>query len=262
MIKIDGNKVTLIREEIMKEVALDEWLNEISNGSVSIPFLPANCRGIITSESNSAFIIEQEPCTRSINYSGWGKTKSTTFRVHMPWTYYIMAFQNNPIVVQSVSMAHALKRPQRVDSPMGFLPMPNINEVEPLGTMCLGKVYIEDNLYLHEAADDLVSKIALSPYNMDYFRPFDSKNSVVLLKDAFKQYGHKDFWTAQGDPISETVSTYCEEGAELDNQFLYMYSWHILSEKITLQDFMKKLSFNRTFPYQEICNYLQGVLRG
>ena len=259
-ILIEGNKVKVLSGVVEKEVGLSDFLQELSsNIPLTFPILPANCRGLVTSENSSIYIIEQSPRLQTIAYRA---SPSFNFNVdvYLPWTYFVVDIQNKPMCLQrNTGGFFATKRITSTESEVGWLAIPNLeyHTARHYGVMCRGDITMKDGLLLPEFVDEFICQIWGSFFNNDYFHPESQGISSIL--------GIANHWT------QAEYDTYCESrfsGANLaraKTSFVelpnakYFLAWAKYSKENTLAQFMEELSLHNSSKYSDILSGL-GVM--
>lgn len=241
---IENNKAKMVREIIEKEVALDDFLEQVIRGqSFVVPFLPAGCLGFSSLGEHSVFIVEQAPRTQYIGFIM--NREVCNFKIHLPYFYFGVMVKNNPICVQQVGIWMSKKRILRENSQVGHFIMPNVSiEDRNVGLLCVGDMTLSENVYIHQFVDELIAQFWGSYFNHDHFRETDSGIPIILnrlktvdngfLASKFEETKNVKYKNAIGSP-----------------QVRYLVAWELLTEEMTNEEFVNQIEFRKTFTYKE-----------
>ena len=255
---IIGEKtVMMVKKTIEKEVPLDEFFSQLTQGApIAVPVLPDSTRGFVSHDLFTGFVIEQIPRTVGWDYNN-GRFVHR-YNIHMPFMYFFVSVQNNPIVFQHMGICYAKERLVNGKSPMGWMPTPNVEAPsQSYGIVCLGEVRIDNSLEFNVAVNELVNKTVCSEFNSDLFRPTD--RCPAILTEAKGKYGNKKALKVEATKGCK-VAKYLLDIDGGDNNTMHLYAWEKLSEEISLKDFLDGLEFGDEFNYEKALKRMSRVL--
>jgi len=242
------NTAKLVERTVIHEIPLMDFLNSVNkNIPLIFPILPNNIRGFISGEVTSNLIIEQAPRKIKLRFRTTENEDSEeddrifNFNVYMPYIYYNINIQNNPVLINTVKMAFATAPVTDENSILGTMPMPNIDGSQ---TICLGDINIKDDLPLHMAISELIIKILSSVWNSDLF-DIDGMEPIPFFSKAIKKYAnHNRLKEQSDDEVAKYLVTHDY------NAFVsYLYAWDEATQHMNLPEFIKALTFSHTFTY-------------
>jgi len=218
-----------------------------------------NTKGICSFGNESCFIVEQAPRTQEIKF----KTHpiEATFKVHMPYIYYCLTMQNNPISCKILNILTAKKPIYNQDSEVGYFPMPNMQHIDaPLPHMCLGEIRMDDGLEMHIWINQFLNKIVTSEYNTDLVF-YTEEILPEIMKKAINEYGKKSLIEKDESPVAKALTRVIQEiSSDYSNHWKYMYAWHKITENMTLTEFLKELTYPNSVTYAVMIEKLEEVV--
>lgn len=283
----DTNEVIFLEKVITKKVPIDEFYRQlIYTSPIHIPFIPPNCIGVVSCKSFSSFIIEQAPRiiefrykpNRTNFYNPMGSGNSSLngvgiYNLGMPWVYWIVTIQNNPIVCRSVSMIFAEKKVTEERSMLSHMVFPNLGhptEKRPYGIICLGNsIHINSNLPFSTGINELINQIITSNYNDDYFHPQQSEYTPYFIESAIEEYGSNDFINpiieesekianAKDRPAIYWKAIHAVSRGDINGRALF--AWEYKSSKMSPMAIANSFGLKQKIPYSTLLKNLEGAL--
>jgi len=102
-IKIEGNTVKLISEQVNRVIKLEDFITTTGGYSgISTPILPNGCKYFRQKQSHSVLVIEKPPQTKRLHWTGMNPdTTKINWKLAFPYTIFVLEFQENAITSQS-----------------------------------------------------------------------------------------------------------------------------------------------------------------
>lgn len=269
LIDEDTKKVIQIERTVLKEVPINSFYESLlETQPTTIPFIPQNCRGILSDKLYSAFIIEMKPKLFNMPFSPKRHPlffnpneedplvrKTATMKIYLPWVYWIVVIQNNPIICKTVGLFFAKEKITTNESKGSFSMFPNLHKPsneEPYGVFCLGDLVVDNTLQFDATIDEMVNSILASNFNYDYWNPTLRSELPLMIKEEYAKItveyligiiekGNRDeeYWKAKYGLLMES--------------FRWLIAWENLSQRITLKDFCEKWDLEGS-SYKTICD--------
>lgn len=233
----DDDTVEYVEQAVIKKVSAEEFYKQLTNQTpTNIPFLPKKTFGFLCGEMRTAFIIEQEPRIQSMRIY---TALNADYKIHLPYIYWLIVIQNNPVVLRGAYALFALKPVIDESSPMFWMTFPNINFGEnKLGHVCFGDVIVGDNLYLHCCVNETIGTMLTSAFNGDYFNP-GTAQGLQIIKDNITKYCTpaklKPF--IDKHKIIKYLLEHSKDTGTTVVKARYLWTWHRMSEKTKPADF-------------------------
>ncbi|MBI3098424.1 MAG: hypothetical protein HYY93_09315 [Planctomycetes bacterium] len=136
-IEIVDGVVRLVDRTVVKAVSLAHFKESLfSTMGFETPILPPGTVYFAQRRSRSVYVLEQEPCTRTIRYRP-GRSGDTMepkeYTIPLPWTYFISVFQS--FAMEELFVFFRRERVEQRRDELCFAPLPNLFDD---GKVCLG----------------------------------------------------------------------------------------------------------------------------
>ena len=166
-LRIEGELVSHVTEKVEREVELTNLLDEIVRTQpVSTGRLPANTRFLVRLGEREAYVLEQPPMRRVIEYHATHHRGSepTQYRLALPYVVFVVGVEAGQIL----SLANYFRTaPLRtIDDVLCHSCLPNTSDD---GVVCLGSVRVSGRT-VGERIDALVGAFWASRFNQDLHR--------------------------------------------------------------------------------------------
>jgi len=175
--------------------------------------------------------------------------------------------QLNPVTVQSVHLAYAIKRITKSSSRMGFMLTPNFSpNLKGPAHACLGDVRVGDDIELAPLIEEFLQNILTSEFNKDHFE-IQNQNCPDILIEArdLITIDKLQKQTSRTDKEQFTLNLMKEDaelGRNKSDQLRYLLGWERLSKDKDIGDFLKELTLPITFTYKTCLDKISAVLGG
>jgi hypothetical protein len=166
-LRIEGELVSHVTEKVEREVELTELLDEIVRTQpISTGRLPANTRFLVRLGEREAYVLEQPPMRRVIEYHASQRSGSepSTYRLALPYVVFVVGVEAGQIV----SLANYFRTSPigSIDDGLSYSCLPNTSDD---GVVCLGSVRVAGSS-VGERIDALIGAFWASRFNQDLHR--------------------------------------------------------------------------------------------
>lgn len=162
-LRIEGNAVHLVREQVERTVTLDDLMGEVNRAAgITTPVLPAGCRLFHSAGDRSVFVIEQNPQVRQLTWPGMDNG-GDRWRLALPYVIFVVVFRGDAVATGECKVFYRT-------SPLGSgdekLLRPNLCNTYLDGRICTGDVRVSGQT-LAQKAESFVSAFWGSRFNGD-----------------------------------------------------------------------------------------------
>ena len=166
-LRIEGELVSHVTEKVDREVELSALLDEVvRNQPISTGRLPANTRFLVRLGEREAYVLEQPPMRRVIEFHATQRAGSepNQFRLALPYVVFVVGVEAGQIT----SLANFFRTSpiRSIDDQLSHSCLPNTSDD---GVVCLGSVRVSGRS-VGERIDALIGAFWASRFNQDLHR--------------------------------------------------------------------------------------------
>ncbi len=194
-LRIEGELVSAVTEKVEREVELTALLDEIvRNQPISTGRLPANTRFLVRLGEREAYILEQPPMRRVIEFHASQRPGSEPahYRIALPYVVFVVGVEAGQITY----LANFFRtQPIRsIDDQLFYSCLPNTSDD---GVVCLGSVRVSGRS-VGERIDALIGAFWASRFNQDLHR------HPLPFSGGFRSWASR----SRSDPLAALSLTY------------------------------------------------------
>jgi hypothetical protein len=166
-LRIEGELVSHVTEKVDREVELSALLDEVvRNQPISTGRLPANTRFLVRLGEREAYVLEQPPMRRVIEFHASQRSGSepNQYRLALPYVVFVVGVEAGQIT----SLANFFRTSpiRSIDDQLSHSCLPNTSDD---GVVCLGSVRVSGRS-VGERIDALIGAFWASRFNQDLHR--------------------------------------------------------------------------------------------
>lgn len=165
-VKINGNKVLLMREEVIKEIGIDSFLANIEkNMGINTGILPRNCLYMRREDEGCVYLVEVPAGIASVSFKDEDNTVMN-LAISIPFTqFYVFC---NPSVNTILSIYMSVTKTPLVSVTQEVLIAPYLNIFgNGKGIVCTGSMQVPQDVPLNIKVNAAVSAFFEANFNAD-----------------------------------------------------------------------------------------------